>query len=290
MTRRTLIPATHLALGLLLLLPACDKNKQQTEAPDQVAADTGASSEGALETEGDNEGEVASLPPQDPDPPAIADLYSRYLLGDYETVAQEAGDLAATMTADTQVRARALASAIHALAAIEGVPESGEAPAETAVSEGERLDDPEVRQLAHIARAAYRIGILDAVAGQAEVKEALALEGPYENLGLLVLGEAYLNQAFGTGEDDTRIVNPGSLDDAEDAYKAAIAAGPDIVAAHAHEGLAAVAKFKRDKPAICEHAQQAENLYASSGATNYVREVPSLLAKDGRCSDFKKAP
>ena len=31
------------------------------------------------------------------------------------------------------------------------------------------------------------------------------------------------------------------------------------------------------------------NLYAEGGATDYIREVPSLLAKDARCKDFKKA-
>ena len=41
--------------------------------------------------------------------------------------------------------------------------------------------------------------------------------------------------------------------------------------------------------AICDHAQQAENLFVAGNATDYVREVPSILASDGKCKSFKKA-
>jgi hypothetical protein len=272
-----------LSVTLLLTLgftPGC-KKPEETAKPDDATTNTDPVEE--------PEEDPAALPPQDPDPAEIATLYDRYLKGDYEAVASEAESLRGGLTADTQVRAHALASAIRALAAIENVPEDGQAAAEEAVANGDRLADPEVQQLALIAHGAYLVRVQDAANGQAELEKAVALTGPYAALGQLMLAEAHLNQAFGTGEDEDKIQNPARLDDARAAYQAALDGGPDILKAHAHEGLAAIAKYKNEKEAICTHAQEAENMFVAAGATDYVREVPQLLASDGKCKDFKKA-
>lgn len=285
MTIRTLTTAPVSALSVTLLLtlgfaPGC-KKPEETAKPDEATTNTDSVEE--------PEEEPAALPPQDPDPAEIATLYDRYLKGDYEAVASEAESLRGGLTADTQVRAHALASAIRALAAIENVPEDGQAAAEEAVANGDRLADPEVQQLALIAHGAYLVRVQDAANGQAELEKAVALTGPYAALGQLMLAEAHLNQAFGIGEDEDKIQNPAKLDDARMAYEVALGSGSDILAAHAHEGLAAIAKYKGDKAEICTHAQEAENMFVAAGATDYVREVPQLLASDGKCKDFKKA-
>ncbi|MFO7565342.1 MAG: hypothetical protein R6X02_22050 [Enhygromyxa sp.] len=275
-------PTVLLALTALALVPGCKKG-QETQNPDQITTN----SDGG--TEPDEDVQANKLPPQDPDPAELGRLYDRYLAGDYEAVVAGAEELRAGLTADTQVRAHALAAAIEALAASENLPEDGQALAEQAVADGDRLGDPEVQQLAHVAHGVYLVRVHEAAAGQTELERALDLAGPYTALAHLMLGEAHLNQAFGVGESEDKIENPARLDDARAAYQAALDNGSDILKAHAHEGLAAIAKYKNDKQAICEHAQQAENLYVAAGATDYVREVPVLLANEGRCKDFKKA-
>lgn len=277
MTMRT--PTVILALTALAFAPGCKKD-QETTNPDQITTNTDPVDEPT--------DEPAALPPQDPDPAEIAQLYDRYLAGDYEAVVAAAEQLRAGLTADTQIRANAMASAIQALAAIENLPENGKALAEQAVADGDRLADPEVQQLAAIAHGSYLVRVHEASSGQAELEKAIALAGPYGALAQLMLGEAHLNQAF-SAEDEDKIENPAKLDDAQTAYQAAVDGGSDILKAHAHEGLAAIAKYKGDKAAICDHAQQAENLYVAANATDYVREVPQLLAGEGKCKAFKKA-
>jgi len=270
-------------LVALTFVPAC-KKAAPTETPDTAVAEPV-----DADDEQPDEPDQAALPAQDPDPAEIAALYDRYLKGDYEAVAQEAEALSAGLTADTQVRALALALAIQALAAVQGVPEDGHAAAEQAVSAADRLGDPEVQQLAYTAHGAYLVRVHEAERGQGELETALGFAGPYLALANLMLGEAHLNQAFGLGDEDMKIMNPGRLDDSRTAYQAAVDASDGLVQAHAHGGLAVVAKYKNDKPAICVHAQQAEDIYVAGGAVDYVREIPSMLAKDGRCKDFKKA-
>jgi hypothetical protein len=276
------LPLTLLSLSLFAAAPAC--KKQPTENPD--TATTGGSTDGG---DVEPEPEEAKLPPQDPDPAEIAALYQRYLQGDYEAVASEAAALAQGLTADTQVRAHALAASIAALAAAENVPEDAKAGSEQAIVDGDRLGDPEVQQLAHIAHAVYLVRVHEGAAGQAELQAALALGGPYTSFNRLMLGEAILNSAFGEGEEDTQIKHPEKLDEAKVHYEAALEGALPILQGAVHEGLAAIAKYKNDKEAICSHAQEAENLYAANGATEYIREVPSMLAKDGKCKNFKKA-
>src|SRR5690606_11709361 len=268
-----------LALTALVLAPGCKKD-QETTNPDQITTNS--------DTGDEPEDEPAGLPPQDPDPAELAQLYERYLAGDYEAVVAGAEDLRGGLTSDTQVRANALASSIQALAAVENLPEDAKPLAEQAVADADRLADVEVQQLAHIAHGIYLVRVHEAAAGQTEIEQAIALSGPYGALSQLMLGEAHLNQAFGV-ENEDKIETPAKLDDAKAAYQAALDGGSDILKAHAHEGLAAIAKYQNDKQAIFDHAQQAENLFVAGNATDYVREVPMLLASDGKCKGFKKA-
>jgi hypothetical protein len=279
-------PSLMLVLtAFALAAPGC-KDTKETTNPDEVTTKT-------PEPEPEPEPEPTALPPQDPDPAELATLYDRYLKGDYAAVASEAGALRDSLTADTQVRAHAMASAIMALAAAEELPEDGKDAAEQAVADSDRLDDPEVQQLAHIAHGVYLVRVQDPTAGQAELVEAVNFAGPFGALAQLMLAEAHLNQAFGVGDEDMKIKNPGKLDEARTAYQAALDAAQDagsqLLMAHAHEGLAAVAKYKGEKQEVCDHAQQAEDIYVAAGATDYVREVPSLLASEGKCKSFKKA-
>ncbi|PRP96048.1 hypothetical protein [Enhygromyxa salina] len=270
-----------LTLAALAVAPAC--KKEPTVQPDDV--ETG-------DADADPEPEppeVEPLPPQDPDPAAISSLYQRYLQGEYEAVAASAAELRDTMTSDTQVRANAMAGSLLALAAVEAVPEDAKVAAQQAVQDGERLGDVEVQQLAAIAHATYLVRVHEAATGQTELEAALALGGPYKSLNHLMLAEAHLNQAFGEGEEDTQIKHPERLDQAQAEYEAALDGTAPLLDGAAHEGLAAVAKYKRDKDAVCVHAQQAEDLYAANNASDYIREVPSLLAQDSRCKKFKKA-
>lgn len=292
MNTRSSLPA-FLVLSLSLALsPACKKNGG-TENPDGATggevSDGGTGEGEAAESGGEAEAAAPALPEQDPDPAEIESLYTRYLQGDYEAVANEAEEMRAGMTGDTQVRAHALLSSIAALAEAETVPEKAQASSEQAVADGERLEDPQVRQLGHIAHAIYLVRVHEGPAGQVELEEALKLGGPYESLNYLMLAEAHLNQAFGTGDEDMKIKDPARLDEARSMYEAALAKGNELLQAHAHEGLAGVAKYKREDAKVCEHAQAAEDLYAAGAATDYIREVPALLAKGAKCKDFKKA-
>jgi hypothetical protein len=273
------ISTVMLALTALAFAPSC--KKEETTKPDDVTSnDTG--------TEPEPEEDEGKLPPQDPDPPELAALYDRFLKGDYEAVATEAETLRVDLTADTQIRAYALASSIRALAAMQNVAEDGRSPSEEAVANADKVADPEAQQLAHIAHGAYLVRVQDAATGQAEIEAAVSLPGPYAAFGQLMLAEAHLNQAFSAEDDDT-IQNPAKLDDANTAYQAALAAGSDIIKAHAYEGLAAIAKYKGEKEEICMHAQEAENMFVAAGATDYLREVPQMLAGEAKCKKFKKA-
>jgi hypothetical protein len=276
----TRLTITLLTLAALAVTPAC--KKEPTQNPDDVA------DSGGTEPEPEPEG-PPPIPAQDPDPAEIATLYARYLQGDYEAVATEANTLAAAQTADTQIRAKALASSIAALASAESVPENGKAGSEQAVADGDRLADAAVQQLAHVAHGTVLVRTGDTAGGQTELESAVALAGPYAGLAHLMLAEAYLNGAFGEGEEEDKVVKPEQLDKAKAEYEAALTAAEPILQGQAHEGLAAVAKHKGDKEAICTHVQEAENLYAANGATESIREVPGILAKDGKCKKFKKA-
>src|SRR5690349_11296495 len=95
------LPITLLALTAFAFSPAC--KKEETTNPDTVTTP---------EPEPEPEG-PPPLPAQDPDPAEIAGFYTRYLQGDYDLVANDVNDFAATQTADTQIRAKSLLMSIY---------------------------------------------------------------------------------------------------------------------------------------------------------------------------------
>jgi hypothetical protein len=273
MTKRLL--CSLLALGLLAL-PAC--KKEETETPEDVTKP---------EPEPEPDPGPPPIPPQDPDPPEISALYERLLAGDYEAVATEAGTLRGTLTADTKIRANALAGAIQALAAAESIPENAKEPAEKAVADGDRLADPEVQQIALIAHAAYLIGVQDNVQAQAQAEKAAALAGPRVGHAQLMVATAHLNQAFGAdAEGNETVVAPEKFDAAYTAYEAAAADAAPLIQARAHEGMAEVDRrraTKESKAAGCTHAKTAFDLYGANGATEDLKEGPKTISGTLKC-------
>lgn len=291
MTKRRLSSLTLcLMLGATVTTVGCKKKPDETVNPDEATDD--GTDDGTVDgAEGDSgeEDPGPTLPEQDPDPAEIADLYQRLLQGDYHAVAEEAAALRTTLTADTQVRADALAASIQAIASSRDIPENAQEPGEHAVEAGERLGDSEVLQFAHAAHAAYLTGVQEAAAAQEELEKVVDHDGAYAMFARLALAESHLNQAFGTGEDDTKVVAPERLDDAAAEYEKVVASGVPLLEARALEGLAAVADYKRDKAAACDYLQQAEDKFAAGDAVDFHHENISHHAKALRCKDFKSA-
>ncbi|GEM_PF-1044880 len=280
---------TSLALALALLaVPACKKDKHDgdTVNPDEASTTDGGEGEG--DTAADVEVDSA-LPEQEADPAEFAGLYQRFLKGEFAEVATEAQALRATLTADTQIRGNALLAALEGLAAGREIPENGRDVAEEAVAAGVRLGDPEVQQFAHVAHAAYLTGIHESAEAQAELDAVIGNEGAYAVLARLYLAEAHLNQAFGVGEDDGKIVAPERLDQAAVEYKKVIGSGDPLLEGRAHEGLAAVYDYKRDKPTACGHLQEADEFLAEGEAGEMLRDNISHHAGALRCKDFVAA-
>lgn len=264
-----------LALGLLAL-PACKKT--ETTTPEDVTTP---------DPEPEPDPGPPPIPAQDPDPPELAAFYERLLAGDHEAVATEAGTLRGTLTADTQIRANAIAGAIQALAAAETIPENAKEPAEKAVADGDRLADPEVQQIALIAHAAYLLGVQDNVQAQTQAEKAAALAGPRVGHAKILVATAQLNQAFGVDEEGNEmVVAPEKFDAAYAAYEAAAADPAGLIQARAHEGMAEVDRrraTKESKAAGCTHAKQAFDLYGASGATEDLREGPKTISGTLKC-------
>ena len=74
------------------------------------------------------------------------------------------------------------------------------------------------------------------------------------------------------------------MDEAGTAYQAVLDADPsDILRARALEGLAGVGNYKKDKESTCTNSAAAGEAYEAAGASDYLREGPSLLAQKWRC-------
>lgn len=273
MTTRLL--ASLLALGLLTL-GACKKTEDTTD-PDVTKP----------EPEPEPDPGPPPIPPQDPDPPEVKALYERYLAGDFEAVATEAGTLRGTLSADTQIRANALVGAIQALAAGESIPENAKEPAEKAVADGDRLGDAEVQQFALIAHAGYLLGVQDNATAQAQAEKAVALAGPRVGHANLLLAGAIYNQAFGTDEEGNEtVVAPEKFDAAYAAYEAALADPTPLIQARAHEAMAEIDRrraTKESKAKGCEHAKAAFDLYGANGATDDMKEGPKTVSGSLKC-------
>jgi hypothetical protein len=267
---RTLAPMFALSLSIL---SACDK-PDGTQVPDGTTGGaTGA-------TSGSDTGDPPPVVPQDPDPPELAGALTSLVLGDHAAARAVAEPLTANLTAPSQARAAGLAFALLALAVAEELAENAKEPAEQALAKAEEVRDPEVRQLAQLALGAHLVGIGDAAAAQAAIEAGLAQTGPYAELGKILLAEAVLNQAF---DGEEKLTDPGKLDAAQMIYGELVGSPTPVIQGRALTGLAALAKFRGEKADLCKHAAAAAEKLSAAGATEYLKEVPAMLAGEAKC-------
>jgi len=221
-------------------------------------------------------------PAQDPDPPQLGQAMDKFLLGHYEEVSSLVEPIAAASTEDSQIRARAIASSLHALAQAQDLPENAIAPAEIALECAQRLRDDEVTALAQMAMAAYHKGVLEYDEAAVLLDAAVDLEQPHQALARIMLAESRLGQAFDPETEE--LTDPTKLDDANAAYLEVLdTADLVILKGRASEGLGGVANYKKDKEATCTYTAAASGHYEQAGAADYLQEGPRLLAQKWRC-------
>ncbi len=264
-----------LTLALPILLLAACKKDGETTPPDESTVDA---DDGAGVGQGEPEDPVV---PQDPDPPELARALAQFILGDMEAVKGSMEPLMNELAEPSQARANGIASALYALAVAEELAENAKEPAENAAAKGEEVRDAEVQQLAHVAMGAHLVGVGDAAAAQAQLEAALALQGPNATLARLYLAQAHLNQAF---DESDKLTNPGKLDEAEVSYQKAIDETQDAgLKGRGLAGLAALAKYRGKKADICTQAKAATEQYEAASASEYLKEVPAILASEAKC-------
>lgn len=267
---RPLVLATFVALGLA----GCDKEKEGTESPDQA---TPAQQDGAQEAAAD----PAGLPEQDPDPAELAAALQDYEQGNYDAVKSAMEGLLPQLEGDTKVRANIIANAWFAMAVAEEFPENARDHVDTAMANVDRLGDPEAEQIARLARGAYLIGVAEFNEAETELAKAESLEGPGKELALLLHAQAILNQAF---DENDRIQDPAKLDVAAKSYQAVLdTSEAPTIKGRAEAGLAAISNFKNAKDEVCTHATAAAEHYEAGNASDYLKEVPSLLKSSAKC-------
>jgi hypothetical protein len=268
-------------LALLLLAPACGKDKKPTTTPtDATGTGTGAVEEPKAEPP----------PPQDPDPAELSQGIHQILTGHYEDGIRTLDPIYTGMREPSQWRASGLAGAWLAVAHAQTVFENADAPSQYALEHAGKLQDPEVEAAAKVGRGAFLLAQEDYEAAR-QALQAAAAAAPGSASGTLahlLLAESLIGTAFGSASN-TQLEKPEDLDAAKVSYEAAVAAaekaGPerDILLGRAKEGLAAVSKYKNDKPAICANALAAVEHYKAAGASEFLAEGPSQLASDGKC-------
>lgn len=264
------------ALSLTLIAPVACKKKDEaaTEAPAAEAPPPEP-----------KEPDV----PQEPDPPQLAEGRLLYLKGEYAQVVQLLDPIYQDLKARSQYRAGGLAGSWLALAHNRDVNENAEEPATHAQAMGDRTGDPEVVTAGKLAMGAFLLGAedFDAASASFEAAVAAAPDPSWKSLAKLLHAEAMLGRAYGAGGGN-RLENPADLETAGKDYQEAadLAAGTpeaDILAGRAHEGLAAVSKYRGDTKGVCTHAAEAKTRYEAAGAGEYLREGPEFLARDARC-------
>jgi hypothetical protein len=263
---RFALPLLTCCLGIALV--ACDK--EPTVTPDDTPV---------ADAPTDDPAEAAgpALPEQDPDPAEIASAREQLELGNHEAVISTLEPVVAACTSDTQVRARAMANALLAMAKSVDLAEAGKEPSEAAIADAARLADPEVEQYAFTAHGVYLVGVQDAATAQADLEKAAAAEGSLRDFARLTLAEALLNQAF---DENDKVVDPSKLDDAKAQYDGLLAdTQSSAMKGRAETGLAALAKYRHDKAAICTHVAAANEHYEAASASDFIKEVPNLLGK-----------
>lgn len=281
--------ALVLALGTAVALSAC-KNDKPTTPPD--ASTTAATPDGETgDDTGEQPDEEPPVPdvPQEPDPAEIKAGAHQYLLGHY----QEAIDLLTPVYADlkerSQYRASGLAGGWLALAHAQIVFENGQGPSDHAVEMATQTKDPEVAAVAYLAAGAIKLGAEDYAGAKADFATA-AEASPKTAAGALaniLRAEALIGSAFGSGASD-KVENPADLETAKKAYADAKATADsgvetDLLSGRVEEGLAAIARYQRNKPGICEHSVAAVNHLKKAGASDFLVEGPYRMASDFKC-------
>lgn len=276
-----------LCLTAISLLGAC-KKPAETTTPD------GETKTGDTAAPGDTGAAPDSGVKQEPDPPAIAEARTQYLLGNYEKAKESLTPLIDDLKTREQHRASGLAAGWLALSVVSPVFEDAKEPAEHAIAMGEKTGDKEVQIVAKMAMGVYQIGAEDFAGAAANLEEAYKLQsdGPNAALALVLYGNAKINLAFG-GEEKDQIANPQELDLAASTFnkaqrQAASQPGNEMIAALAYEGLASVAAFKKNSAEACKQLEEAQKIYAAKGAGQPLIDRANGLADDAKCK--KAAP
>lgn len=278
---RTLSPL----LALLLLTPACGKKQPDTTNPGDATGET--TGDPTATSPDDPPAETA--PEQDPDPAELAEGVHQVLTGHYEEGIAILQPIHDSMTEPSQYRARGLAGGWLAVAHAQIVFENAEGPANVALEMADKLQDPEVDAVAKLGRGAFLLAQEDYAAAK-EAFQAASTASPESAPGIyaqVLHGEALIGTAFGTASN-TQVENPEDLDEAKTHYEAAAAAAggsadPEILLGRAKEGLAALAKYKRDQDALCKNAVEAVGHYQAANASTFLVDGPSRLASDAKC-------
>lgn len=276
---------TRLFLSLVLLgsLSACDKQKGAGTPRSQTPA------LGATDAEADpgpSEVEVA----QEPVPAAVQQAAHLYMLGQYEKAIGVLEPLWIDLKGRQQLLASGLAAGWLALAHAQIVFENAEEPYKHALLMAERTGDSELTVLAGVAHGAFLLGQEDfdaarqALASAAEV-ESTSLPSALANI---LRAEALIGSAYGSGASET-LENPQDLEAAKRAYDAAAEVAQrgvesDIVMGRVEEGLAAIAKFQRDKDAACKHATASVAHFKAAGASDFLLDGPHRVIQEFRCA------
>lgn len=283
--KRTISPL----LALLLLAPGCGKDKTDTTNPGDTAATTGGDA-GAVTDEPTPE----PPPAQDPDPAELAQGVHQVLTGHYEEAIGILDPIYTGMREPAQMRASGLAGGWLAVAHAQIVFENAEAPATHALEMAGTLQDPEVEAAAKLGRGAFLLAQEDYEAAKQALEAAVAA-APSSAPGVLAQvlhAQTLIGTAFGSAES-TELAKPEDLDAAKQSYETALqaAAGAgeegEILKGRANEGLAAVAKYKSDKPALCTAAMAAVDQYKTAGASSFLLDGPSRMAGDAKCKKKK---
>jgi len=281
----------RLVISLALLAPlACGKEKKPTTSPGDIAtAGEGAGTGDTSAMEEAPKEPIEPDVPQEPDPSEVAAGAHQYLLGHY----QEAIDLLSPVFADLkerkQYRASGLAGGWLALAHAQIVFESGQPPSKHALEMADRTQDPEVKAVAQLAHGAMLLGNEDYEAAQAAFTNA-ANAAPKTIAGALaniLRAESLIGSAFGSSASD-QVENPEDLVSAQEAYAAAADVAQAGKETHAlmgrvEEGLAAVSRYKGDKPGICTHAAASYDHFTKAGVSDFLVEGPRGLAEKFGC-------
>lgn len=275
---------TVLLLALSLLAPACGKDKTPTTNPGDSTAGT---ADGGTQAATDDP-QPEPPPPQDPDPAELAQGVHQVLTGHYEEGIAILEPIHSGMREPGQMRASGLAGGWLAVAHAQIVYENAEAPAQYALEMAGKLQDPEVEAAAKLGRGAFLLAQEDYEAAK-QAFDAAAAVAPGSTPGLfaqLMHAQTLIGTAFGSAES-IELQKPEDLDAAKKDYEAVVqAAGGgegDILKGRAQEGLAAVAKYKRDKAALCTAAFAAVDHYKASGASAFLLDGPSRMATDEKC-------